>query len=540
MGQDITARDRFVRLFVLCVAALAALTMVLLPLDILIRHLKDDSFYYFQTARNIALGYGSTFDRINLTNGYHPLWMLNLLPVYTLFANSPLVALRVALLVAALYHTLTTLLIYQHVTRLHSPAIGAIASLAWALSPVVLRITLNGMESGVYALTLAGLVVAITGRLKRTDGGWQLPPARSLWGVGLVAMLCVLARLDAVLVLTGLGLCLLAYGIHHRQRPLIGVLAVLAIPAIATLVVYMAFNQWQFGVVLPISGLIKRATLPPSLEGMIGQWLWPFGPIMRRVGVWPTSGALVLAVAVVGICATVFLPVRILLVHIFRRYDWLWLGSGLLYTYLAFSATYIANWYYVPMLLLATLVAADLLALALAALPSLRLRRAALGVLSAGLLIGYGVLATSEFHPRKNDTIAETLRAAFWVRDTLPADAVGASWSAGVLAYFSERPIVNLDGLINSREYYQAMRENRAAQFAVGQGVDFVFDMFPVPESGDTTNFTPDTQWTPFLQPYAEWRYSARNVGISSMFKTIFPSAEQDAQFMWKVWRVVL
>ena len=36
----------------------------------------DDAFYYFGIARNVAHGHGSTFDGINPTNGYHPLWML--------------------------------------------------------------------------------------------------------------------------------------------------------------------------------------------------------------------------------------------------------------------------------------------------------------------------------------------------------------------------------------------------------------------------------------------------------------------------------
>ncbi|MGZ4726103.1 MAG: hypothetical protein ACXWB2_00140, partial [Acidimicrobiales bacterium] len=36
----------------------------------------DDAFYYFGIARNVAHGHGSTFDGIDPTNGYHPLWML--------------------------------------------------------------------------------------------------------------------------------------------------------------------------------------------------------------------------------------------------------------------------------------------------------------------------------------------------------------------------------------------------------------------------------------------------------------------------------
>ena len=44
---------------------------------------NDDSFYYFQIARNLAAGQFSTFDGgITRTNGYHPLWMLLLTPFY--------------------------------------------------------------------------------------------------------------------------------------------------------------------------------------------------------------------------------------------------------------------------------------------------------------------------------------------------------------------------------------------------------------------------------------------------------------------------
>src|SRR5574338_86924 len=36
----------------------------------------DDAYYYLEIARRFADGGGSTFDGINTTNGYHPLWML--------------------------------------------------------------------------------------------------------------------------------------------------------------------------------------------------------------------------------------------------------------------------------------------------------------------------------------------------------------------------------------------------------------------------------------------------------------------------------
>ena len=38
--------------------------------------LVDDSFYYFQIARNVAMGAGPTHDGVVLTSGFQPLWML--------------------------------------------------------------------------------------------------------------------------------------------------------------------------------------------------------------------------------------------------------------------------------------------------------------------------------------------------------------------------------------------------------------------------------------------------------------------------------
>ena len=46
-----------------------------LPERLLTRITVDDAFYYLRTAQELGLGNGSTFDGINSTNGYHPLWL---------------------------------------------------------------------------------------------------------------------------------------------------------------------------------------------------------------------------------------------------------------------------------------------------------------------------------------------------------------------------------------------------------------------------------------------------------------------------------
>ncbi|HEY58279.1 MAG TPA: hypothetical protein G4O04_07085 [Anaerolineae bacterium] len=57
----------------------------------------DDAFYYFKTAQNIVAGRGVTFDGTGSTNGFHPLWMLLLLPLFAVSRGDGILALRLVL-----------------------------------------------------------------------------------------------------------------------------------------------------------------------------------------------------------------------------------------------------------------------------------------------------------------------------------------------------------------------------------------------------------------------------------------------------------
>jgi len=61
--------------------------------------IRDDAYYYFKVAQNISEGQGSTFDGINPTNGYHPLWMLICVPIFALARVDLILPLRILLLV---------------------------------------------------------------------------------------------------------------------------------------------------------------------------------------------------------------------------------------------------------------------------------------------------------------------------------------------------------------------------------------------------------------------------------------------------------
>ena len=167
----------------------------------------DDAFYYYKVAQNIAEGRGSTFDGMNLTNGYHPLWMLICVPVFALARFDLILPLRLLVFISIGLTAGTSLTIYRLLaSRLPAP-LAWLAAAAWAFLPRIAGVaTLQGMESGLNIFFVA-LLLERTAALRTLPLAEQSP--RRMLGVGLLAGLAVLSRLDNVFVALAVGLWLL-------------------------------------------------------------------------------------------------------------------------------------------------------------------------------------------------------------------------------------------------------------------------------------------------------------------------------------------
>ncbi len=258
----------------------------------------DDAFYYFGIARNVAHGHGSTFDGIDLTNGYHPLWMLMAVPVYALGLDGTS-AVRVLLVVQVLCYGGALALVGwtcaraidgwpRLVARRGSDAgragtwcavVVALALVAAAADPFIVKVFVNGMESGVLVLLDAAvLAIGATWRGRFLRRG--TPSAR--WATGLLLAGLVLARTDSVLLVAVMGLWALAEARSSGwRRSVVPLVQLFALPAVV-LIGYLVSNQLLFGVLLQISGLTKRA--PFTLERVI--WFGLAALVAALIGRW--------------------------------------------------------------------------------------------------------------------------------------------------------------------------------------------------------------------------------------------------------------
>ena len=172
---------------------------------------RDDAYYYFKVAQNISEGYGSTFDRINPTNGYHPLWMLICVPIFALARFDLILPLRVLLLIMSGFSVATGILLYRLLGKVFTPVIGAIAALYWVFSIDVLAIAYQpGLETGIAAF----FTVLLVYKLFEFERSWRTNEVsrKQILTLGGIAALAIFSRLDLVFLGGIVGLWIIFRG----------------------------------------------------------------------------------------------------------------------------------------------------------------------------------------------------------------------------------------------------------------------------------------------------------------------------------------
>ena len=443
----------------------------------------DDSFYYFQIARNLAEGKFSTFDGgITRTNGYHPLWVLLIAPFYWVFdAQTALFAIKV----------FEILLIAGAVALI---AVAArLARLPWILLFAALPMLYQnpslfaGFEAAA-ALFLLGLLVLATCLFARNPERWK-------WTVAAVAFLLPWVRLEYIAIsLTSMGaLCLLEWSWKTKPsgersegftRSLPTLTAFVPfLGATAGILAYFAWNGLLFGGITPVSGAFKRLWSQQKWDAEGG---YSLSRNFHEVLQIPAFGA-ELAWAL-GIC--VCLPLIWWAARGSRgRTDRLLAGFlvpvfGLAAGHLAkFAQTVLtvdphwgaAVWYFVPAYLMTALLVPVGCYVLLRLVPIFVgpplgpwLSR---GIIAAGVVALWtqvDVHRPFRFFEQASERLTfgwviQNYMGAQVMNSVLPADSVVGSHDAGVIGYFSSVPVVNLDGLVNSYDYLRAVRDGDAA-----------------------------------------------------------------------------
>ncbi len=158
---------------------------------------RDDAYYYFKVAQNITEGKGSSFDGINPTNGYHPLWMLICIPIFFLARYDLILPLRVLVMVMAGINLATGILIYRYLKENLSEALGMLASVFWLFNAYI-QFTMYqyGLESPIALFSIALFMYKLSQFEKKRQSASA--STRDLILLAGIATMVMFSRLDLV------------------------------------------------------------------------------------------------------------------------------------------------------------------------------------------------------------------------------------------------------------------------------------------------------------------------------------------------------
>lgn len=176
---------------------------------------RDDAYYYFKVAQNISEGYGSTFDGINLTNGYHPLWLLICIPIFALARIDVILPLRVLLVVIALMQTTTAVLLYRLIKKHVSHVVAILAATFWSFNYYIHETVYQmGLETPIAALSIVYLIY----KLSQFEETWRTEKVnlKQIAWLGFLSAIVMFSRLDLIFLAVIVGVWVLFRGTPIR------------------------------------------------------------------------------------------------------------------------------------------------------------------------------------------------------------------------------------------------------------------------------------------------------------------------------------
>ena len=175
---------------------------------------RDDAYYYFKVAQNISEGHGSTFDGINPTNGYHPLWTLVCIPIFALARFDLILPLRILIFVLAGLRAATSILLYRLLKNVIAHPIAMLAAFYWGFNYYIhATIYQQGLETGLTAFCL----VLFLFQLQSFERDRKTTPIhwKQIASLAIAATLVMFSRLDMVFLAGIFGLWIV-----FRDKPI--------------------------------------------------------------------------------------------------------------------------------------------------------------------------------------------------------------------------------------------------------------------------------------------------------------------------------
>lgn len=474
------SRGEWLAIFLVFVSFSIQLLLVTRPLDFLVLYLlPDDAFYYFEIARAVALGHGSTFDGVNATNGYHPLWLLVLIPLFSYFSVGgalDVAPIHAALVFSVLLSAATAFIVARILTRFtENASIRLFGLFVWLFNPFLLYEMINGLETSL-SLFLFALFFLLVLRVEERQSANYIVPA-------IVGGLMVLARLDLAFYVAAFLVWIV---VRREWRE--GLRSALAAAFVAALVVvpWFAWNGMHFGTVITSSSVASTIVN----HGLIAQdhgesWFqtgkavvysmqYELDKLFERTGMYALACAFFGAGALLVVFGFLKAPRRLALLTAVQA---LALGLVLLFVANAGVRWTVRSWYFVSFNLFLAVFVVHVLDHALRR-ASLDFWKRVAGAFLLGAVAFSFAVNWSKVQRRGMPQQEEMYKASLWMNENLPEGSVIGVFNAGIQGYVSDHTVINLDGLVNNAAL-AALKERALWAYVEESDIGYIAD-FPL------------------------------------------------------------
>lgn len=444
------------------------------PVPVLIaRALPDDAFIYFVIARNMAAGLGATFDGLAPTNGFHPLWAVALTPVFALWHGGD-TPVHWALTLGALCDTAAGGLAGWIVWRSQKGGQLTAPTAAMALylfNPRAIQESVNGLETGLAMLALAGCVAAWQWAGERPEAGRE-----ALFGAA--CGLAVLARSDLGLMAAVLWLALVWAGIRGGSRTLAVTHWPAPVAALAVVAPWWAWSQWRVGTVVQSSAVAIPSLVAYRVQMSAAGEAWR-GLLLPILNLGFRDTMIYAGVGLLALCVGV-LAARLGRAPLYRGELWLPLLGALIIAAVHTAVRwYPRGWYFVPVAWGAALAAAPVWAAQSprlwGAVPAAKVPRRLTGGIAVALAVIVCAQSIKMIGEPEYAWQADMRAGAEWLRANTPPETTVGAFNAGIYSYYSGRRVLSLDGLVDWGAI-AARREGRLLDYFVARGGTVIID----------------------------------------------------------------
>jgi hypothetical protein len=424
--------------------------------------LVDDGYYYLEIARNVSCGNGFTFDGINRTNGFHPLWQVILVPVFLLTRSRDLAAQAVTMLQTLLFAASGFVLYRILIENTKKVLLSVAAAAFWLLNFWFWsKGALSGMETGLLIFCYGTSLLFFSRLLRGMYSTWPL-------SISLIAT--CMARLDSLALV--FGVCLI-FILLKRYRDALRT----GLPVMIYLILYVIVNKLYFGGIFPVSGYIKSAAGSELLRQLIANGDTRFFQhgVMNFISFVTLGGRLPLPAALAAIGGVIWTVIWFIRTEVTSNRELMAVCCSytvcllLYYSFMYDSLLDVYTYYWFPVIF-GVMISFVLL------LSRIRLRLFRQGItwiLLAGLVVfnivyahdrmqGYSFVIPDSCRPERNGVD---------FLNTLDDGTVIGSWDAGYVGYYCRHRVVNLDGLVNNYEYQTILHDQGLEKYLYMQNI---------------------------------------------------------------------